>query len=173
MNPVPGIADARSALPPGVLGDVEDAAPVGSRRYGVLIGGERLLLAGDGAVRVLEPPAAFRLPNTRGWFLGLSNVRGNLVPVFDLAAWQGLPIPEARRMLLVMGEAEAAAGTLVDTSPRHLLIPPDTAAATLPALSTGFAAHAREAFDVAGGTWTALDWPALFEQLKTLALSAE
>ena len=71
----------------------------GARRYGVLIGGLHLLLAGDGAVRVLEPPPVLRMPNTRAWFLGLANVRGSLVPVYDLVAWLDLPSPGSRRML--------------------------------------------------------------------------
>jgi hypothetical protein len=60
-----------------------DAAPFGSgerggdepsvggstgRAYGVLIGGQRLLLDGSGAVRVLEPEPIARLPNIHHWF---------------------------------------------------------------------------------------------------------
>jgi len=147
-------------------------ADVGDRRYGVLIGGLRLLLAGDGAVRVLESPPVYRMPNTRAWFLGLANVRGTLVPVYDVAAWLGLPIPEARRMLLVIGQGEASAGVLVDASPRHLLITADVPRPRDSGVAGELAVHTGEAFSIAGSTWTALDWDALFDRLQVLALAA-
>jgi len=141
------------------------------RRYGVVIGAQRLLLDGSGAVRVLEPGPMSRLPNTHDWFLGLANVRGNLIPVYDLARWQALPAADSGRMLLVVGTDDLAAATLVDSSPRSLLVP--GAACAPPALSAGFAAHAKEAFALDDGIWTELDWEALFQQIKTAAVLAD
>lgn len=142
-------------------------------RYGVLVGAQRLLLATDGAVRVLEPPPVYRLPNTHRWFHGITNVRGTLVPVYDLAGWLDLAVPDAGRMLLVVGEGEVSAGVLVDSSPRHLLVQTAASGSPPPALPDRLADYGNGAFQVAGETWTAVDWTALFIHLRTLALVAE
>ena len=142
-------------------------------RYGVLVGAQRLLLATDGAVRVLEPPPVYRLPNTHRWFHGITNVRGTLVPVYDLAGWLDLTVPDAGRMLLVVGEDEVCAGVLVDSSPRHLLVPTAASSSPAPVLPDRLADYGDGAFEVAGETWTAVDWTTLFIQLRTLALVAE
>lgn len=141
-----------------------------ARRYGVLIGGQRLLLDGSGAVCVLEPGAMSRLPNTHSWCLGLVNVSGQLVPVFDLAQWQHQSVPDSGRMLLVIGADDQAAATLVDLSPRSLLVPDMACAA--PTLPDGFAAYAGQAFALGDEVWTELDWDALFDELKLAAVIA-
>lgn len=143
---------------------------VSGSRYGVLLGGQRLLLDGSGAVRVLEPGAISRLPNTHHWCLGLANVRGQLLPVFDVAKWQDQPVPETGRMLLVIGADDQAAAVLVDVSPRNMLVS-DTACST-PELPEGFAAHAAKSFALGDGIWTELDWDALFDELKLAAVIA-
>ena len=155
----------------GGMTRTEDDEIHSRRRYGVVIGAQRLLLDGSGAVRVLEPGPMSRLPNTHDWFLGLVNVRGNLIPVYDLARWQGLPAADSGRMLLVVGTDDLAAATLVDSSPRSLLVP--GMACAPPALSEGFAAHAKEAFALDDGVWTELDWDALFQQIKSTAVLAD
>ena len=140
------------------------------RRYGVRIGGQRLLLDSSGAVRVLDPPPVYRLPNTAPWCLGLANVRGSLIPVYDIALWQDLPAPESGRMLLVVGADDQAAATLVDVAPRYLVVPGTPSPP--PALSAGFADFAREAYALEDGIWTDLDWDGLFESLSEHAVLA-
>jgi len=159
--------DAASAA----VAAAQPAAEGGTRRYGVVVGGQRLLLAADGAVRVLEPPPVYRMPNTRAWFPGLANVRGSLVPVYDLAAWLDLPVPETRRMLLVVGQGDASAGVLVDSSPRHLVIAADAPRQAAPAVPAALAEHALETYNLGDAAWTAIDWDALFGQLQRLALA--
>lgn len=46
-------------------------------------------MAGQRPQLILDARIA-RIPNTQSWFRGMLNVRGNLVPVLDLAAWAGL-----------------------------------------------------------------------------------
>lgn len=50
-----------------------------------------LLLPEGKPLQVLIDTAPVRVPNTQPWFLGVLSQRGNLLPVFDLAAWAGLP----------------------------------------------------------------------------------
>ncbi len=163
---------AATLSPPPVPAAAGPGLPVdaGAGRYGVTIGGHRLLLGAHSAVRVLEPPEASRLPNTPAWFLGLSNVRGTLIPVHDLAALLGVESDDRARMLLVLGEGDVAAGFLIDASPRHLMLASEAPGGAPVALPPPLAAHAGDGYDIAGDTWTELDWDALLDELGVMAL---
>jgi len=65
---------------------LRDASEVESTaRLGMESGGQRYLLRLEEAGEVLPVPPFSPVPLTRHWFLGLANVRGNLVAVVDLA----------------------------------------------------------------------------------------
>lgn len=69
---------------------LRDAAEVESTaRLGLESGGQRYLLRLEEAGEVLPVPPLCPVPLTRSWFLGLANVRGNLVAVVDLAEFAG------------------------------------------------------------------------------------
>lgn len=63
-------------------------------------------------------PAMTRVPGGQDWVLGLANVRGNLVPVFDLPgflAGENL-IPDKQTRLLIFRQQGIHAGILVNQS---------------------------------------------------------
>lgn len=65
---------------------------------------------------VLEPPAVTRVPGAKPWLLGVANVRGDLLPIVDLARFlggQGGTRTEASRVI-VFNDRAVAAGFLVD-----------------------------------------------------------
>src|SRR5690606_14982982 len=75
-----------------------------SARLGIQVGDELWLIRLDEAGEVIPPPAIAPVPLTRGWFRGLTNIRGNLYTVVDLAAFQGgeaTPQTGDTRLLLV------------------------------------------------------------------------
>lgn len=51
---------------------------------GFRVGDHRFLAPMAEVREILDPPTCTRVPGTVSWFLGIANVRGNLVPVFDL-----------------------------------------------------------------------------------------
>jgi twitching motility protein PilI len=55
----------------------------------VIIGGSRFLLDLTQAGEIATMGAITRVPLTADWFLGLSNLRGNLVSIIDMARFQG------------------------------------------------------------------------------------
>jgi twitching motility protein PilI len=55
----------------------------------VVIGGSRFLLDLTQAGEIATIGAITRVPLTADWFLGLSNLRGNLIGIIDLARFQG------------------------------------------------------------------------------------
>ncbi len=81
------------------------------------LGGEAFLLAREETREVLAyPPAVTRVPGARSWIRGLSNVRGQLLPVVDLRAFLGAGATSVTRTsrVLVANHREVPAGLVVD-----------------------------------------------------------
>jgi twitching motility protein PilI len=60
-----------------------------AHQLGVAIGEARYLLDLVDAGEIVPAPALTKVPLTQPWYLGLANVRGNLVGVVDLARYLG------------------------------------------------------------------------------------
>ncbi len=87
-------------------------------RYGVRVGSLRILLSGNTVSEVLDRPQIFPVPNTASWFEGLINLRGNVVPIFDLRELFGTtPNAGERQMILVIDKGEDALGIAIDGLP--------------------------------------------------------
>jgi len=56
---------------------------------GVMMGGRRFLLDLKQAGEIMTIAPITPVPLTKDWFLGLSNVRGNLIGIIDLALFEG------------------------------------------------------------------------------------
>jgi twitching motility protein PilI len=81
------------------------------------LGGEAFLLAREETREVLAYPSAVtRVPGARSWIRGLSNVRGQLLPVIDLRAFLGAGQSTVARSsrVLVANHREIPAGLVVD-----------------------------------------------------------
>jgi twitching motility protein PilI len=81
------------------------------------LGGEAFLLAREETREVLaQPTAVTRVPGARSWIRGLSNVRGQLLPVIDLRAFLGAGPSAVTRTsrVLVANHREIPAGLMVD-----------------------------------------------------------
>src|SRR5262245_12044429 len=83
-----------------------DAVPAGAEWGGVAfrLGGEGFLLAREETREVMAyPTVVTRVPGAKLWIRGLSNVRGQLLPVIDLRAFLGsgaTSITRATRVLI-------------------------------------------------------------------------
>jgi len=71
------------------------------RRHGFWVGNIGLLLPPDIISEVSEGLAICRLPNASRWLVGMSNLRGNMVPVFDLSILFNLQIEEIENRKLL------------------------------------------------------------------------
>jgi twitching motility protein PilI len=81
------------------------------------LGGEAFLLAREETREVLAYPSTVtRVPGARSWIRGLSNVRGQLLPVIDLRAFLGAGQSTVARSsrVLVANHREIPAGLVVD-----------------------------------------------------------
>ena len=82
---------------------------------GVRVGSLWCVLPRADVREVITPPPLTRVPGARPWLIGLANVRGNLLPVFDLAVLAGLPAEEDTRSarVLVLNSDQLPAGFMV------------------------------------------------------------
>lgn len=145
------------------LGGAMDLEPV---RYGVRVGDLRILLPENTVSEVLDRSNIFPIPNTAAWFEGLINLRGNVVPVFDIRSLFGtVPVAGERQMLLVIDKGENALGIAIDGLP----VPaPDSAPLgqrpLLPGVLEKFTASVFEQDD---RLWLEVDVPGLVGSLST------
>ncbi len=105
---------SRLALAGAAAGDTDAEEWVG---IGCLLGSERFLVARNDVREVMMMPATVtRVPGTREWVAGLANLRGQLLPVFDLRAFLGAGSSRAARSarVLVANSPEMPVGIIVD-----------------------------------------------------------
>ena len=68
---------------------VRTGADVRVSQLGVMIGQQRWLLSLQEAGEIVSVGTITKVPLTHDWFLGLTNIRGNLISVVDFARFQG------------------------------------------------------------------------------------
>ena len=108
------------------LGGASEPEPA-DVRYAIRVGGIGLLIGARVPSEFVQPVPVSRVPNTPDWFSGLINLRGALVPVFDLesmlvsdqdAAQPG--VANGRLLFLVLGRGERAAALKIHGFPQPL-----------------------------------------------------
>ena len=86
------------------------------RGIGFRIGAHYLVSSINEVNEILTLPALTIVPGTRGWLLGVANVRGNLVPVIDLKQYlegERTQITDTSRVLVVR-QSGGSVGLLID-----------------------------------------------------------
>jgi len=159
VTPAPDVAPGESIAP----------VPTGAvlLRQGFCVGGVRLMISYEDGSELTDLPAVYRLPRAPAWFLGMANLHGALVPVFDPAPLLGVDHGPEKPMLLVLGHGEARAGVVIDGLPVRLRLQPGDriADAALPPALAG----------CAGGVWWSgqADWIDLQVDAWLAQLAAE
>ena len=132
--------------------DREPAAALA--RHAFSVGGINLLVSEGTLCEVMDVPPIARVPHTVPWFLGLFNLRGEVVPAFDLARLLGLHgARQPTTKLLVIGRGAAAAGVLVDDLPTLQRFAPDEHATQHSTLPSELEPSITECFARDGKEW--------------------
>src|SRR5438105_6725660 len=110
----PGAALNRFAPPQGMT-FVASKKEVERVRYGFRVGNLGLLINPDTGSEAMPMPAIFSIPNAAPWLRGMLNLRGNLVPVFDLANLFSMPrSADSQTYVLVLDKGQNAVGIIID-----------------------------------------------------------
>lgn len=93
------------------------------------VAGEHYALPVEAAVEVVERGELTPVPGAPSPVAGVRNVRGRILPVFDLAALLGVATAEAERIVVVEHAGERV-GLAVDAVPGVERLPPAAGAAS-------------------------------------------
>jgi twitching motility protein PilI len=138
-------------------------------RYGFRVGDLGLLINPDAGSEVLDMIQVATLPNMPPGFSGLINLRGNLVPLYELRILLGIaqrPAGAATRVL-VFGQGEQAVGVIIDNNPRAL-----TALRPLPnfpQLPEALEKHVPAGYVQDDKIWLEFDHGTFFEEISGAA----
>jgi twitching motility protein PilI len=86
------------------------------RGIGFMLAGQKFVASMGEIGEILQTPRVTKVPGVRNWMLGVSNIRGRLVPILDLAGLLDVPSKAnwRTRRILVVGEGQQQYGLLVD-----------------------------------------------------------
>ncbi|WP_188149478.1 chemotaxis protein CheW [Teredinibacter waterburyi] len=98
----------------GLPAQVEAAPRWSGIGFSVL--GQRFVAPMSHVAELMEVPGSTRLPGVHPWVLGLSNVRGRLLPLFDLAQFfgGGLSAQKKHHRVLVLETGTLYSGVVVE-----------------------------------------------------------
>jgi len=133
-----------------------DGKDQGITTHAVLVGNIGLLLPRGEVSELVENQAICQLPNTSTWFNGVTSVRGNMIPVFDLHALFDISHEGKGRKMIVVGETEQAVAFWVDEMPRMISLVSDDAMSSAPPIPSLIKDHSNRFFLKDGQIW--VDW---------------
>jgi len=134
-------------------------------RQAFRIGQMRLLAPFEVSSELTEMPTVYPLPRMPANLLGLVNLHGRILPLFDLATLlETEHLPREKRMLLVIGHGNDAAGIVIDGLPRRMVFAPE-AKIIAPALPAAAARAVRASYLAGSDTWYEFDYAQLLDQL--------
>lgn len=177
----PALAAAKALLLPTAALDrnapVRQANPsapkttsVEQRRYGFRVGGMGFMAGSHVGCEAIAMPAISPIPNSASWLRGMMNLRGALVPIFDLGQALGLKsqAQDTQPSVLIFDKGAQAAGIVTSGYPRLLKSPvPMKQVPELPAILSGGLIVAG--YTAEGEVWLELDHARFFGSLKNIA----
>lgn len=124
--------------------------------HAVVIGDIGLLLPSDEVSELVERLPVCKLPNTPNWFSGVTSLRGNITPVFDLHDLFGVSVGSSKRRLIVIGSGETSVSFWVDAMPSMVALVADDLMESDPPLPDFIRNNANRYFLKNGQIW--VDW---------------
>lgn len=134
-------------------------------RFGFRIGQLRLLIQADTLSEVITHTPIYPMPNVPSWLVGVMNLRGNLMPVFDLHHLLETGEPGQTQTVLVLDQGNDGVGIPIDGLPHAVHL--GDALHNMPPLHETLHGHVTTAYTTEDGIWldfdhrgffTALDW---------------
>jgi chemotaxis signal transduction protein len=146
----------------------QESTTITVRRLGFYIGKLGLLIAQHATSELTDMLPICPIPFTAPWLQGLINLRGNLVPVFDLNIFLQLEKPTVKKnMLLILGQGDAAGALLIYQLPLHLTFTEADKLETLPPLPASLKPFVSSGYEKNGEIWFNFDHLGFFASLAT------
>lgn len=133
-------------------------------RYGFRVGDIGLVIDRHKASEIVDDVPVRAIPNTPVWLSGLINLRGNLVPVFDLKALFGIAREQSeKRWMLIVDKGDKAIAVPVEGLPRVIDI--GQRSAQLPPIPEPLRPHVHASYVDRGDVWLDFDFEGFFNAL--------
>jgi len=128
----------------------EDEVP----RYGFIISDLGFLISSEILCEVMKNFKVYPIPNTKQWMHGLVNLRGNLIPVYDLSMLLGLSSePMKHDNLLIIDKGPESVGILIDSLPQPCDIRGWAELSNVPKLPAGLSDCVSDAYSKDDVMW--------------------
>jgi chemotaxis signal transduction protein len=124
--------------------------------HAVKVGNIGLLLPQNEVSELAETLSVCRLPNTPTWFNGVTSIRGNMIPVFDVHELFGVEGRGKDRKMIVVGTGETAAAFWIDEMPTMVMVTSDDMMSNIPPLPQIIKDFSRNYYLKDDQTW--IDW---------------
>jgi twitching motility protein PilI len=133
-------------------------------RFGFRVGGLRLLIQQDSTSELIDQSVVHPIPTSPPWLLGLLNLRGNLVPVFDLHRLLRLNEDDRRNRTILMLDKDAdAVAVLIEGFPEAVIGAHPLH--RLPPIPKVLESHVHAAFAKDDTVWLEVDHRRFFKSL--------
>lgn len=137
-----------------------------TRRLGFQVSNLGLLIGQQATSELTELVEVCSIPFTADWLVGLINLRGNLVPIFDLhKLLQFEKQSQKKQMLLILGQGEEAGAIVIDDLPKHITVADNDKLNSLPPLPPIIQPYASIGYEKNGQLWFNFDHLGFFESL--------
>jgi twitching motility protein PilI len=160
----PSAALSRFHPPGDVAIGLRQSVPVQPTRFGFRVGQLHFLIQPKTHSEVMVQPHVYPIPNVPQWFLGVLNLRGNLLPVFGLhQLLQAGNGSRHKHTVLLLDRGREAVGVSIDGLPQVVTL--NHTLHDLPALPAGLQEHVSAAYVTDGLIWLDFDHQSFFTTL--------
>jgi len=125
-------------------------------------------MIGEGVLcEVINDYLIYPMPNCSSWLAGLANVRGNLVPVYDLRQLFGFKSEDKDyKHLLIIDQGADSIGILIEDLPKPLDITDWKPSTHRPSLSMSISGYINTTYLVDAVAWIDLDHAGFFKSIR-------
>jgi len=136
-------------------------------RYGFRFGNIGFMIAEGVLSEIINDYQIFPMPNCSSWLSGLTNVRGNLVPVYDLRKLFGFNVEERQyNHLLVIDQGSDSIAVLIETLPQPLDVINWKPSSHRPELSVSMAEYINATYLIDAVAWIDFDHSGFFKSIR-------
>lgn len=136
-------------------------------RYGFLLGSIGMLIPEQTLCEVMKEATIYPIPNTQKWMKGLINLRGNLIPVYDMALLLGLSQKSSRNdIVLIVGRGADSLALVSDMLPKSYEISDWKQLSHTPRLAASLSDYVGEVYAAGDVIWIGIDYRSYFMFLK-------
>lgn len=137
------------------------------KRYGYVLGNIGFLIPENTLSEVMKDFQVYAVPNTQAWMKGLTNLRGNLIPVYDLSLLLGLSEEITNyENLLVLDTGTRSVAILIESLPKTYEISKWKALSHSPQLPGHLSEYVSEVYAVKESIWLSFDHHEYFKHIK-------